>query len=161
MAASPPISPKVATPLAHRKRRFSALDRGTVIDLTGPSDEDGPSSPIFTRKVIPSTNRNGAESTQVAHTSGTEQVRKLEDESQDGDDEDDKSLMEDMLDTAELEPYEPGELQFSRLRRSCLELTTSQMTHKMRSSMLRLSHACTLSYARLGLMPSSRNSLHK
>ena len=97
MAQSPPISPTVATPLAHRKRRHSAIERNVtnVIDLT---QDDQPKSPVARRqKVEAGEDANGASAT-VA--------RKLEEE--DEIDEDDKELFEDILDTAELEPYKPG-----------------------------------------------------
>ena len=105
MAHSPPISPKVATPLAHRKRRHSVIERD-VIDLTG-EDEDStvdfggaPTSPI---KRSPS----HASGVAANGTSATAAVaRRLEDDEEI--DEDDKEMLEDILDTAELEPYKPG-----------------------------------------------------
>ena len=98
MAQSPPISPTVATPLAHRKRRHSAIDR-SVIDLTQDDDDDDePSSPVAQKqKLNGEIDPNGPTAT-VA--------RKLEDE--DEVEEDDSELFEDILDTAELEPYRPG-----------------------------------------------------
>ena len=106
MAHSPPISPKVATPLAHRKRRHSVIERD-VIDLTG-DDEDStvefgpaPRSPIkHSTPHVSGTAPNGSSATAVVS-------RKLEDDEEI--DEDDKELLEDILDTAELEPYKPGE----------------------------------------------------
>lgn len=98
MAASPPLSPVVATPLAHRKRRHSAMNRGSI-DLTRENDEGTP------RKA------RASSVPEPAIPNGTATERKLEDE--DESDEDSKSLIEDLLDTAELEPYLPdGEYQF-------------------------------------------------
>lgn len=93
MAASPPISPVVATPLAHRKRRHSEMTR-EYVDLTG-DDEVAPDGKQAA---------NGVHETPA--TNGTNGERKLEDDEVE-DDEDDKSLVEDILDTAELEPYRP------------------------------------------------------
>jgi hypothetical protein len=106
MAHSPPISPKVATPLAHRKRRHSVIERH-VIDLTG-DDEDStvefgpaPHSPIKRS----TSNASGAAPSGSSVTAIV--ARKLEDDEEI--DEDDKEMLEDILDTAELEPYKPGE----------------------------------------------------
>lgn len=92
MAQPPPISPVVATPLAHRKRRHSKID-SSVIDLTEPS------SPVGKAKAT-----NGET---IVNGSYTSIARKLEDD--DDLDESDKELFEDILDTAELEPYMAGQ----------------------------------------------------
>lgn len=94
MAASPPLSPVVATPLAHRKRRHSEMVR-EVIDLTGEDEDEVP---------LPKKATNGAHG--AAESNGSTGERRLEDDDADNDD-DDKSLIEDILDTAELEPYSP------------------------------------------------------
>ena len=95
MAHSPPISPVVATPLAHRKRRHSKIDN-SVIDLTADNE---PSSPVAkTKATNGDTNGNNSKSSIV---------RNLEDD--DDLDESDKKLFEDILDTAELEPYMAGQ----------------------------------------------------
>ena len=95
MAQSEPISPKVATPLARRKRRFSAVDKN-VIDLTGDDDSETPVAQAY-KQANGSSTQNGSNGV-VA--------RKLDDDDDVG--EDDKELFQDILDTAELEPYEPG-----------------------------------------------------
>lgn len=93
MAASPPLSPVVATPLAHRKRRHSEMTRD-VIDLTGEADND--EVPAMKKAA------NGVHDT--SGSNGVNGERNLEDEGAE-DEEDDKSLVEDILDTAELDPY--------------------------------------------------------
>ncbi len=107
MANSPPLSPTVATPVAHRKRRHSVIERD-VIDLTG---NDGDSTVDFgTAPTSPaklsSPHKPGTHATESSATAAV--ARKLEDD--DEIDEDDKELLEDILDTAELEPYKPGKL---------------------------------------------------
>lgn len=108
MVHSPPLSPKVATPLARRKRRYSALDRASV-DLSAQVDaiRNGLTGalPISTTPM----KGNG-----VAHAHAPPQqanerddVRRLDDGDLD-DDDDDKSLFEDLLDTADIEPYRAG-----------------------------------------------------
>ncbi|KAK3051591.1 NAD-dependent histone deacetylase sir2 [Extremus antarcticus] len=99
MALSPVASPqpKVATPLAHRKRRHSALDKG-VIDLTGDGDEDAAAAPMGATDG----HVTAAKSTNGDHRPTL--PRKLEDDAEEADD-DNQSLIDDMLDTAELEPY--------------------------------------------------------
>ena len=104
MATSPPISPTVATPLAHRKRRHSAIERND----SGPAcDGDD----IDDLDALPSPTRlsnGGAEKLMPSDSSATATVmRKLEDDDDDVD-EDDKEALDDVLDTAELEPYRPG-----------------------------------------------------
>ena len=93
--ASPPISPVVATALQHRKRRHSKIDN-SVIDLT--QDGSEPSSPNAKPKAT-----NGEAN---GHGSHATVARTLEDDDDLG--ESDKELCEDILDTAELEPYRPG-----------------------------------------------------
>ena len=102
MAHSPPpqpISPTVATPLAHRKRRHSAIIDTSVIDLT--QDDEELRSPVAQRQKL-----NGEVE---ANGPTAKVVRKLEDEGEI--DEDDEELLEDVLDTAELDPYKPRECQ--------------------------------------------------
>ena len=94
MAASPPLSPVVATPLAHRKRRHSEMTR-EVIDLTGEDDDELPA----VKKAA-----NGVHET-AASNETTGQTRLEDDDAED--DDDDNSLVEDILDTADLEPYRP------------------------------------------------------
>ena len=105
MASSPPISPKVATPLAHRKRRHSAIDRnaaGLACDEETSSDRGV--------DALRSPTRNLSSNVAVAATDGSSATaaiaRRLEDDEEV--DDDDKEFFEDILDTAELEPYKPG-----------------------------------------------------
>jgi hypothetical protein len=134
MASSPPLEPKVVTPLQHRKRRHSALDRGSqVIDLTDDGDAVVQSSPVRPQKVIATGNgvkmhANGETNGQVARKEGDKQ-RQLEDEDED---DDDKSLFEDMLDTAELEPWQSGTL--THFRETDFVLTCEQTTQTMLSA---------------------------
>ena len=105
MASSPPISPKVATPLAHRKRRHSAIDRtaaGPACDEANSSEQDALLSPTKT------TNSNVGVAAPNGSSATAAVARKLEDDEEV--DDDDKELFEDILDTAELEPYKPGKL---------------------------------------------------
>lgn len=107
MASSPPISPKVATPLAHRKRRHSAIDRNAArpsCNEENSSDQgvDALLSPTkITNATVAIAAPNGSSATAAV-------ARKLEDDEEV--DDDDKELFEDILDTAELEPYKPGML---------------------------------------------------
>lgn len=107
MASSPPISPKVATPLAHRKRRHSVMERNGAVPACDGDDSlnQGADSLILRPKIsnsdVSTTVQNGSSATAAV-------VRKLEDDSDI--DDDDKELFEDILDTAELEPYRPGNL---------------------------------------------------
>ena len=100
MATSPPISPKVATPLAHRKRRHSTIERngsGPTCDGDDIDNLDALTSPANISSY-------GVERAALNDSSATATViRKLED-----DDEDDEESFEDILDSAELEPYKPG-----------------------------------------------------
>jgi hypothetical protein len=78
-----------------------------VIDLPDDGDPVAQSSPTRPQKVIATGNgvKNG-ETTSNGHVARKEtQERQLEDEDED---DDDKPLFEDMLDTAELEPWQSG-----------------------------------------------------
>ena len=92
MAASPPISPVVATPLGHRKRRHSEMNR-ECIDLTGDNDDVAKSDRVT----------NGANQVQAANGIIEEGLH----EDDEDDEEDNQSLVEDLLDEAEIEPYKP------------------------------------------------------
>ena len=98
MATSPPISPTVVTPLAHRvmKRRHSEIAGHPVIDLTGDDEDEVPSQKLATSPT-------------PAHavSNGKAPKRKIEDGEFDGVDLEDRELLEDILDTADLEPYVP------------------------------------------------------
>lgn len=105
MATSPPISPKVATPLAHRKRRHSAIERngtGPACDENDDLDQNLDAVGSL-NKIAESSGEQPAPNDSSATASV---IRKLEDD--DDIDEDDKEMFEDILDTAELEPYKPG-----------------------------------------------------
>jgi hypothetical protein len=117
MASSPPISPKVATPLAHRKRRHSAIDRNAA----APACDDDNSSDQGVDAVLSPTkmsNSNVAVTIPNGSSATAAVARKLEDDEEV--DDDDKELFEDILDTAELEPYKPGKLAQLTLLKSLL-----------------------------------------
>lgn len=93
--------------MAHRKRRHSAIDRNAA----GPAcDEDNISDQGVDALLSPTRISNA--DVAVAAPNGASVTaavaRKLEDDEEV--DDDDKELFEDILDTAELEPYKPGKL---------------------------------------------------
>ena len=90
MATSPPISPTVATPLAHRKRRHSEMT-GSNIDVSGADHE-----------IISSAKQTANGTHVVSSSNGGVEERTLEDENAD----EGSSSIEDFVDTAELEPYQ-------------------------------------------------------
>lgn len=106
MATTSPISTspitKVATPLTHRKRRHSALDGSGVdaVDTIHNGHDEKRTTPTPTAQ---------AHAIGPGHPQGHGSplpVRDLQDD--DGEDDENKSLIEDILDTAELEPYKNG-----------------------------------------------------
>ena len=120
MAQSPPpISPTVATPLAHRKRRHSAIDT-SVIDIT--QDDEESRSPVAQRQKLDGEIEASGPTATV--------VRKLED--QDEIDEDDKELLEDVLDTVELEPYKPGTYHSNQNTRTILHTDIQQVSMRVK-----------------------------
>ena len=90
MASPPPPLPTIASPLGHRKRRHSQILK-----------DDG---------ILEHWNRatNGSNGNADTHTD--KKSRELgdssEDEADEGEDDDDGSLFEELLDTVELQPYE-------------------------------------------------------
>ena len=94
--ASPPLSPTVATPLAHRKRRHSVMS---------PTLETTQGNHAGLTTATPQT-ANG--DTSLNCTNAKESCE-IENNGHLLDDENDESLHEDILDSAELDPYKPCE----------------------------------------------------
>lgn len=126
------ISPVVATPLAHRKRRHSEISKAPVlIDLTESGDERATikkTAYVAQPRIPPvpdsSSNVNGSKGegqesdhhhvhlengTVVQHETIEADELDNDHDDQDDEDEDDESLLEDILDQAELEPYRSSE----------------------------------------------------
>ena len=111
-----PLSPKVATPLAHRKRRHSEMARSGGVDLTGEvHDGNQASNDRQSHGPAKKPSTNGVSTTPPPiiasppnhEANGTNDLsgRRLEDDELADFDDDADSMLEDILDTAELEPY--------------------------------------------------------
>ena len=105
MATTSPVTPKVATALGHhRKRRHSAIDKH-VLERSGGIGGKTESSP--TRA---SNGHLAKTEYPVEHEASLPSPRRrLEDDDDEDEDDDTASLIEDILDTAELAPYKNGE----------------------------------------------------
>ena len=116
MQAPPPISPTVATPKGHRKRKHSQ-----TVDRTEAQTSNGTQAHAIDTNGAPTVNPIRDDDEEVTTSSqtptpdeeadansSTNETRNIEDDDIDEMDEDDKSLFEDILDTAELDPYVPG-----------------------------------------------------
>ncbi|KAK3691125.1 NAD-dependent histone deacetylase sir2 [Vermiconidia calcicola] len=127
------MSTKVATPLAHRKRRHSAIDR-SAIDLTGSDDSKHSGHKTATNGAVAASGNISDVAPRAENGTSSHATRKLEDENDDSGE--GESEYEDIVDAAELEPWRPlieGEgvdsQTASRLRSTLLHVGPEKFLH--------------------------------